>query len=157
MSGLKAYGSLLTAGVILIAGGSVAAGLSGEEAAKARIDHMKGQGAAMKAIAEQLKGGGPDIAVIRVQTAKLEASSKELPTWFPPGSGQLAYGKSRALPVIWTEPEKFAGKAAALRTAVAKMNADAQAGNLAAIGADYQATGAACKACHQTFEAKEKT
>jgi cytochrome c556 len=157
MSRSTAFGPPLLAAVVLIAGGSVAAGLSGADAAKARIDHMKGQGAAMKAIGEQLKSGAPDMAVIKVQAAKLAASSKELPTWFPAGSGQSAYAKSKALPVIWTDQTKFAEKAAAVRTAAAKLDAVAQAGDAAAIGPAFKDVGAACKGCHQTFEAKDKT
>jgi cytochrome c556 len=148
---------MLLSSVVLLASGSVAAGLTGAEAAKARIDHMKGQGAAVKAIGEQLRSGAPDMTVVKLNAAKLEASSKELPTWFPAGSGQDAYAKSKALPAIWTDKGKFADKAAALRTAAVKLNADAQAGNAAAIGPDLKATGAACKGCHESFEAKDKT
>jgi cytochrome c556 len=156
MSRSKAFGPSLVCGVVLIAGGSVAAGLTGEAAAKARIDHMKGQGAAMKALVDQLKTGAPDMAVVKVSAAKLEASSKALTSWFPAGSGQSAYAKSKALPVIWTDHAKFEEKAAALRTATAKLNADAQAGAVAAIGPDVKAVGAACKGCHENFEAKDK-
>ena len=60
MTRSKARGPLLACGIFLVAGGSAAAGLTGVEAAKARIDHMKGQGAALKAISEQLKTGAPD-------------------------------------------------------------------------------------------------
>jgi cytochrome c556 len=157
MSRSKAFGPLLLCAVVLVAGGSVAAGLTGAEAAKARIDHMKGQGAAMKAIGEQLKTGAPDMAVIKVNATKLEASSKEITSWFPAGSGHSAYAKSKALPVIWTDHAKFEEKATALRTATAKLSADAQAGAVAAIGPDAKAVGAACKGCHDTFEAKDKT
>jgi cytochrome c556 len=144
MSRSTAFGPLLVAGAALVvAGGSIAAGLTGAQA--------------MKAIGEQLKSGAPDMAVIKVNAAKLEASSKELTTWFPAGSGQSAYAKSKALPVIWTDKAKFAEKAAALRPAAAKLNADAQAGNTAAIGPNLKATGAACKGCHESFEAKDKT
>jgi cytochrome c556 len=157
MSRSKDFRPLLIAGVVFIAGGSVAAGLTGADAAKARIDHMKGQGAAMKAIGDQLKTGAPDMAVIKVQAAKLEASSRELTTWFPAGSGQSAYAKSKALPVIWTDKAKFAEKAEALRTAVNKLNAVAQAGDAAAVGPAVKEVGAACKGCHETFKAKDET
>lgn len=157
MSRSNALAPRFVAGVVLVAGGSVAAALSGEDAARARIDHMKGQGAAMKAIGEQLKTGAPDRAVVKVNTAKLKASSKALTSWFPAGSGQSAYAKSKALPVVWTDHAKFEEKAAALRTAVAKLNVDAQAGATAAIGPDFKATAAACKGCHENFEAKDKT
>jgi len=157
MSRSQAFRPLFIVGVVLVAGASVAAGLTGAEAAKARIDHMKGQGAAMKAIGEQLKTGAPDMAVVKVQAAKLEASSKELTTWFPAGSGQNAYAKSKALPVIWTDTAKFAEKAGGLRTATAKLEAVAQAGDAAAVGPAVKEVGAACKGCHESFEAKDKT
>jgi cytochrome c556 len=157
MPRFHAFRPVLTAGVVLIVGGSVAAGLTGAEAAKARIDHMKGQGAAAKAIADQLKTGTPDMAVVKVQAGKLEASSKELTTWFPAGSGQSAYAKSKALPVIWTEQAKFAEKADALRVATAKLNAVAKAGDAAAVGPAFKEVGAACKGCHENFKAKDNT
>ena len=95
--------------------------------------------------------------MVKLNAAKLAASSKELTAWFPPGSGQSAYAKSEALPVVWTDHAKFEEEAAALRAAVAKLDADAQAGAAEAIGADLKATAAGCKGCHETFEAKDKT
>jgi cytochrome c556 len=148
---------LLIAGVIFVAGGAVAAGLTGAEAAKARIAHMKEQGAAMKAIGEQLKSGAPDMAIIKAQAAKLEATSRDLPTWFPAGSGQDAYAESKALPAIWAEPAKFAEKAEAIRTATSSLNQVAQAGDGAAVGPAFKEVGAACKGCHESFQAKDKT
>ncbi len=153
----RALGPLLLACVAVMAGGAVAAGLSGADAAKARMDHMKALGGATKAIYEQVKGGAPDLAVVKVEAAKLDAGAKALPTWFPAGSGQSAAPKSHALPVIWTDPAGFSAKAAALATAAAKLDAVAQAGDAAGLMPAFHDVGAACKGCHETYKAKDES
>lgn len=156
MSRHKALGPLFIAIVVLVAGGSVAAGLTGAEAAKDRMQHMKAMGAASKALFDQLKSGSPDMAVVKVQAGKIAVSSKALPGWFPVGSGQSADPKSKALPVIWTDPAGFQAKATALAAAAAKLDAAAQAGDAAAVGPAFKAVGGACKDCHTKFKAKDE-
>jgi len=153
----RVFGPPLLAGAVLIAGGGVAAGMTGAEAAKARIDHMKAMGAAMKAVGEQLKSGATDPAVIKVQVAKIDVGAKALDTWFPTGSGKDAYAKSQALPVVWTDPAGFETKAKALAAAAAKLDAAAQAGQAAAIGPAAHEVGAACKSCHEKYKAKDES
>lgn len=155
MARTHAFAFPLILSAMMVAGASVAAGLSGAEAAQARMDHMKALGGAMKAIHEQLKTGAPDIAVVKDSAAKLVAGAAELPTWFPAGSGKDAFAKSRALPAVWTDATGFAAKAEALRTAAAQMNADAQAGNVAAFDGDIRGLGMSCKGCHDGFQEKE--
>ena len=159
MLNLKSFAQLLLVGTIVIAGGAVAAGLTGAEAtkaARARMEHMKGLGAAAKAIGEQLKSGAPDIQIVKINAVKIKDASEVLPTWFPAGSGQEAEPKSHALPVIWTDRAKFEIKAKALATAAAQLHADAQAEKTADIGPDMRDVGAACKGCHETFKAKDE-
>ncbi len=148
--------TLLAAGAIFVAGAAAAAGLTGAEAAKARMEHMKTLGAATKAVVEQLKSGTPDPAVIKVQAAKLDDGAKALPSWFPAGSGQSADPKSEALPVVWTDWSGFQTKAKAFADAAAKFDAVAKAGDKAAIGPALHDVGAACKGCHETYKAKDK-
>ncbi len=152
----KALGPLLLAGAVLIAGAGVAAGLSGAEAAKARMEHMKALGAASKAVYEQVKTGAPDLAVVRLNAAKIDSAAKALPTWFPAGSGQSAEPKSHALPVIWTDAAGFDTKAKALAAASAKLVVVANGSDAAAVGPAFKDVGAACKGCHETFKAKDK-
>jgi cytochrome c556 len=142
---------------MVVAGAAVAAGLSSADAAKARMEHMKGLGAASKAVVEQLKSGAPDLAVIKVQAGKIDDGAKALPTWFPAGSGQSADPKSEALPVVWTDAAGFQAKAKTFADAAAKFDAIAQSGNAAAVGAAFHDVGAACKGCHETYKAKDKT
>ena len=153
----RVFGPLLLVGAVLIAGAGVAAGMTGAEAAKARIDHMKGMGAAMKAVGEQLKSGAPDPAVIKAQAVKIDMGAKALDTWFPAGSGKDAYAKSKALPVVWSDQAGFETKAKALAAAAAKLDAVAQAGDVAAIGPATHEVGAACKSCHEKFKAKDES
>jgi cytochrome c556 len=142
---------------MLLAGAAMAAGLTGTEAAKARMEHMKALGAANKAVIEQLKSSAPDLAAIKVQAAKINDGAKVLTTWFPPGSGQSADPKSAALPAVWTDWGGFQTKAKALSDAAAKFDAVAQAGDKAAVGPAFHEVGAACKGCHETYKAKDKT
>ena len=157
MSRFSALGPVLAAGAVLIAASAVAAGLTGAEASKARGEHMKAMGGAAKAIRETVKTGSPDMAVVKAQSAKILAGAKDLPTWFPAGSGQSADPKSHALPVIWTDPSGFDAKAKALLVAAKKLDDVAQAGNTGAVEGAFKDVGAACKSCHEKFEEKDKT
>ena len=157
MSRFPALGPVLAAGAILVAASAVAAGLSGADAAKARMDHMKAMGGAAKALREQLQAGHADPAIVKVQTAKILAGAKDLPTWFPVGSGKSAEPKSHALDVVWTDAAGFDGKAKALLAAAQKLDAVGQSGDAAGVLPAFKDVGAACKGCHEKFEEKDKT
>jgi len=60
-------------------------------------------------------------------------------------------GDTRALPKIWTEPDKFRAAAAKMQEEMVKLNAAAKSGNVDAIKAAVGATGGACKACHDSY------
>jgi cytochrome c556 len=118
---------------------------------------MKAMGAAAKAIHQQLEPGAPDAAVIKAQSAKILAGAKDLPAWFPAGSGKSAAPKSHALPVIWTDPAGFDAKAKDLLAAAQKLDAVGQPGDAAAVGAAFKGVGAACKGCHEKYQEKDNT
>ncbi len=153
----KPLAALLFAGAILIAGATVAEALHGAEAAKDRMGHMKALGKSSKAVFEQVKSGAPDMAVVKVEAGKIALASRQLPSWFPPGSGQKAEPKSHALPVIWTDMAGFETKAKAFAAAAARLDAATQSGDAAAVGPAFHDVGAACKGCHETFKEKDKT
>lgn len=148
--------TLMAACAVLSAGAVIAAGLSGADALKDRQAHMKEMGKAAKALGEELKAGKADPAVIKPNADKIYASSKTLPTWFPKGSGPETGLKTRALPVIWTEPQEFQAKAHDLQVAAANLDAVAGSGDMAKVGPAMKAVGEACHACHEKFQAKEK-
>jgi cytochrome c556 len=148
--------SLIAAGMVLAAGAAMAAGLSGAEAQKDREAHMKEMGRASKAIGESLKAGSADAAVIKPNADKIVAGSRGLVSWFPKGSGQEVAPKSRALPVVWTDWSTFQDKAHNLALAAAKLDAVSGSGDMAKVMPAMHDVGAACKGCHEKFQAPEK-
>jgi cytochrome c556 len=152
-SGVRA---LLCAGAVLAAGAAMAAGLTGAEAQKDREAHMKEMGKAMKTIGDSLKAGSADAAVIKPAADKIAEGSKALPSWFPKGSGTEVNPKSRALPVVWTDPQGFAAKAHDFAVAAANLDAVAGSGDMAKVAPAAKAVGASCHACHEKFQAPDK-
>ncbi|MBV8684484.1 MAG: cytochrome c [Caulobacteraceae bacterium] len=148
--------TLTTAGAVLAAGAVVAAGLTGADALKDRQAHMKEMGKASKAIADELKTGKADPAVIKPNADKIATNSKNIPTWFPKGSGPETGLKTKALPIIWTDPEEFQTKAHNVQVAAANLDAVADTGDMAKVGPAAKELGQACHSCHEKFQAKEK-
>jgi len=139
----------------LFAGAALGGGLTGVEAAQDRQVHFKEMGKAMKTISEQLKSGAPDQGELKVQTALIADHAEALPTWFPADSGPSTGVKMQALPVVWTDTANFAAKAHDLRVAAVKLNAVAEADNMADFIPALKATGEACKSCHEIFRQKD--
>ena len=59
-----------------------------------------------------------------------------------------------ALPVIWSEGDKFKSSQEKLIAAAAGLNSAAQSGDIEAIKKATAATGATCKGCHDDFKKK---
>ncbi|KRB52541.1 MAG: cytochrome c [Pseudomonadota bacterium] len=126
-----------------------------ETAIATRQAGYKKMGAAFKAINEELKKGSPDVKLIAANSVIVNAQSKQIPNWFPKGSGAEAGFKTKAKPGIWAEPAKFAAAGVKLQTEAGKLQTIAAAGNLDAIQAQVKATGGACKACHEPYRAED--
>lgn len=73
-----------------------------------------------------------------------------LPAMFAPSTAQIA---SRAKPEIWTDQAGFAAKAKDFAAATAALAAAAKADDKDAFTAALASTGAACKGCHDSFQA----
>ena len=121
-----------------------------------RHENFKQQGAAFKAIRDQLKSDTPNMALISTNAAKLKSSADALPTWFPKGSGPEAKYETDAKPEIWSDPVKFAAAVKRLQVETAKFQPIAAGGDLGAIKAQAQAVGGACKNCHDSFRVPEE-
>ena len=137
-----------------VANGSAAAG---DHAAimKARHDHYKEMGDAMKAIGAQLKGSSPDVSVIQQHAATIARYGPQILTWFPEGSGPETGIETRAKTEIWSDAETFRQRAQAFEAEAARFNATARAGDIAAIREGQKVLGKSCSNCHDRFRAPE--
>jgi cytochrome c556 len=121
----------------------------------ARVAKYKQIGKANKAIKDELGQPSPNLANVQANARVIEALATQIPSWFPPGTGQQPGVKSEALPVIWQQEPTFKQRAAGLAGAAHALGAAAGSGNLAATQAAASKIGGACKACHDTFREKE--
>jgi cytochrome c556 len=123
---------------------------------KARQAHLKEMGGAMKAIGDQLKSGAVDNAAVTTAAGKIDLLAKDLPSWFPAGTGPEAGVKTAAKPEIWAKPADFKAAADRLADEADKLVAVAAMGDAAAIGGQLQATGKACGSCHKQFRVPDE-
>ena len=63
--------------------------------------------------------------------------------------------KSRALPAIWKESDKFKQAASRMENEVAKLYQVSQGGDEAAVKAQIGAVGKSCAGCHDNFRQKQ--
>lgn len=141
------------AGALVLGTGAAAAALDADSAIKYRkgvfqaiAGHFGGVIAAMKS---------PDVlGAAMLPHAEALAASAKLP-WaaFGPGTDKGSE-KTTAGPKIWSDAAGFKAAAAKLESATADLLAAVKAKDQAKIGAAVQATGAACKSCHEAYRAK---
>jgi cytochrome c556 len=127
------------------------------KAAYMRHQDFKQQGAAFKAIVDELKKDNPDKALLAANATKLKALASVLPTWFPKGSGVESGFKTDAKGEVWSDPAGFAAAANRLQAETSKLQVAASAGDVAAIKAQAKVTGGACKNCHDKYRVPDKT
>ncbi|MCP4385878.1 MAG: cytochrome c [Hyphomicrobiales bacterium] len=113
---------------------------------------MKANGAAAGVAVGMLKSEIPfDATVAAAAAGSIAGSNAIFFELFPAGTETGA--NTKALETIWSDPEGF--KAASLKTVdAANAAAAAAAEGPEAFGAAFQALGAACGACHETYRQK---
>ena len=148
-----AIGGLLAAAVVTGSVVSVAAAET-DTAIATRQAIMKSFGAHFGAIKAAAQAG--DAKTVVGHATAINALGKVVGNFFPEGSGESMSMKTRALPVIWSDWNGFAGKAGALVEESGKLIDVAKAGgDSGALMAQFGALGKnACGSCHQTYRAK---
>lgn len=103
-------------------------------------------------VAAMANGKMPFDAKVAADSATVAEFMSKLP-WagFVPGSDK---GETKAKPEIWENKAKFDDNASKMQAEMTKLAAAAKTGNLDNIKAAVNATGGACKACHDDFRAK---
>lgn len=108
-------------------------------------------GTAYKIANDSLRGGSPDMDILRSAARTISLASRLQYSWFPAGSGPGNGASTAATAKIWTDSsafraaqDRFATKAKAFEKAVAT-------GNVATIRSASRSLGASCKSCHDKF------
>ncbi len=128
------------------------AAMSAEDAAAARVTHMKLLGQNMGVL------GGMAQGKINYDAAAAQAAADALVenamiadmANFPEGSDSDSIATSRALPAIWTNFDDFTAKAEAFSVAATGMRA-AAGQSLEALQGAMGALGGSCGGCHETY------
>ena len=154
---------VLLAGISLAATAAVAASPLGTPVSGARAraimherhEGMEAVGKSLKEIARELRGGSPNLAVVRASANRMANLSKRSAGWFRPGTGPNI-GKTGAKAEIWQQPEDFAAKQRAFQQSAQAFNAAARSGDLTAVNARLGELDRTCKACHDDYRTKMK-
>jgi cytochrome c556 len=129
----------------------------GGRAADARHENFEAMGDAFKTINDELKSHTPDAQKVRAAAATVASKAKEMPTWFPAGSGPADGLKTDAKAEVWTKPAEFTAAVTKFQTASANLltAADAFAAGqpVATLQDAVKEAGGNCKQCHQSFKA----
>jgi cytochrome c556 len=149
-------GFIVFGGVAL---GQLAAAASDPAAVQKLVDareaHYKQIGKAAKGIKDELGESQPNLASVQANANVIEALAKQIPTWFPNGSGPQPGVKTEALPTIWQQVPLFQQRAAGRAGAAHQISVAAGSGNHEATRAAPGKHANACKACHDTFREKK--
>jgi len=149
------FALLVGAALLLTAGHGLAQDQGIADAIKTRQHKLKDiVGKDAKAISDELKSGMPDKAVVIANATEIDATLRDLPSWFPKGSGPEAGIKTLAKPGIWESPDDFKKAYDAAQAAADKFVQIAQTGDLNAETTAFMSLGMSCGGCHKPFRVK---
>ncbi len=143
----------------LIAGLAIAL-TAGAALAYDAASQIKDRQAGMKQIGGNMKGlyetlsGDKDPAKLKAHAANINNLARQVPSWFPAGTGPSSGEKTKAKAEVWTDPAGFKAASAEFATQAARLNAAAQAGDAAKVQEAFGAVRGTCKSCHDKYQAK---
>jgi cytochrome c556 len=120
-----------------------------EDAVKYRKASLTLIGTHFGRVGAMVSGRVPFDAKVAAENVELVAELAKLP-WAAFGEG-TDKGETRAKPEIWKEAGKFKEASDKFQAETLKLQAAAKTGNLDTLKTAFGATGASCKACHDTF------
>ena len=120
-----------------------------EDAVKYRKASFTVMGAHFGRVGAMASGKVPFDAKLAAENVELVADLAKLP-WAAFGEG-TDKGETSAKPEIWKEAGKFKELSDKFLAETVKLQAAGKTGNLDAIKTAFSATGASCKACHDSF------
>ena len=143
-----------TAALVAFAAPASAQFAKPEDAIKYRQSALTVMATHFGRIGAMVNGRVPFDAKVAAENAEIVSDMSKLP-WaaFGPGTDKGSI-PTRAKPEIWAEQAKFKDLSEKLVAETTKLAAAAKTGNADTLKAAFGATGAACKACHDNYQAK---
>jgi cytochrome c556 len=136
--------------VILLVGLTPSHAYPQADAIKSRKDNFHVLSEQMKRVVQGL-GDGVPINAMKDSIAAANQALLRLPSLFPPGSDR---GNTRALPTIWTEPDRFKQAYDDATARMTELIAASDQTDRSKFGAAVGRMVAACGSCHADFRAK---
>lgn len=150
-----AISTAVAVGLVLTAAGGALAQFSAKDAVGVRENGYRETGAAMKTINDQLKSPTPIKLMLRISAKRIVQTAHEQYGWFPAGSGPEAGGKTKAMPLIWSDSAGFKAAQDRLQQQADLMAQAVESGDSALMRTQAHALGEACAACHHRYRAAE--
>lgn len=136
--------------VILLVGADTKSRVPQADAIKSRKDTFHVLSEQMKRVIQGL-GDGVPINAMKDSIAAANQALLRLPSLFPQGSDR---GNTRALPTIWTEPDRFKQTYDDAAARMTELIAASDQTDRSKFGAAVGRMAAACGSCHAVFRAK---
>lgn len=122
-----------------------------EEVIKQRQQNFEQIGGAFKTIRDEVRSRNSNMEAISESVNTINAFAKELPNWFPTGSGPESGVDTEALPAIWKDQAGFAAAAQKFLDASEQMRSLAESGEASKVASGIPALGGSCKNCHDNY------
>jgi cytochrome c556 len=118
---------------------------------KLRHERMKNElGKSLNVIDDEVRGTTPNTAKIAAAADIILVQAKEIPAWFPKGSGpETGWGLAKS--EIWDKPEEFKAATARMIDTADKLAQAARGGKVPEIAARFEAVAVECQGCHKAF------
>jgi cytochrome c556 len=122
------------------------------EAAELRREKFSDLLAAVKAFDREAKSDSVDYAAMQDAVTHIEELSRDIPSWFPRGSGPESGAHTYAKPEIWQNWSDFRVKASATHSAAAALGASVRGRDIESVRDAERALVNTCHSCHRAYE-----
>lgn len=119
--------------------------------ARSRISNFRELGASFKTVNDAIRTPEPQVMLVQIAARQIVNASRQMPGWFPTGSGPESGAKTKAKAEIWKQGAKFKQAQDAFSAQAIKFQQAAQSGNVTIMRAAARNLGMTCKGCHDSF------
>ncbi len=122
------------------------------EVRKANFQDM---GTAFKTMRDEVGLEQPDFITLNYAARNIHGYARQLHNWFPEGSNSSLGVETEALDTIWEQREDFDRISKEFASAAEVLLAASDTKDAAQLASAMQATGAQCKACHDSYRLED--